>query len=91
VTQVAALDDIPDAEVREHVRIKFNGQSGSDAGGLTDDWISLFMQEALDPYAPLPLKHAPPIRFDLILSTGTAARRFFCCLGSVRAKRLVSG
>ena len=49
--QAAALDAIPDDEVTNSFRISFKGQSGTDAGGLTDDWLSLFMQEALDPYA----------------------------------------
>lgn len=36
-------------------RISFKGQTGTDAGGLTDDWLSMFMQEALDPYREQPL------------------------------------
>jgi hypothetical protein len=47
--QVAALTAIPDDKVSDNISIRFNGQSGTDAGGLTDDWLSLFMQEALDP------------------------------------------
>jgi hypothetical protein len=47
--QVAALAAIPDDKVSESISIRFKGHSGTDAGGLTDDWLSLFMQEALDP------------------------------------------
>ncbi len=36
-----ADDDLPAAE---NVKVKFKNQSGYDAGGLTDDWLSMFMQ-----------------------------------------------
>jgi hypothetical protein len=44
--------DLPDAG---SVRVKFLDQRGIDAGGLTDDWLSSFMQEALDPFRQPPL------------------------------------
>ena len=50
-----ALKSIPDDQISSNFRICFSGQSGTDAGGLTDDWLSLFMQEALDPYRDPPL------------------------------------
>jgi hypothetical protein len=54
ITQVQQLQSLSDDEVSDF-RISFTGQSGADAGGLTDDWLSLFMQEALDPYRDPPL------------------------------------
>jgi hypothetical protein len=54
VPQAAALDAIPDEKITGRFTIKFQGQSGTDAGGLTEDWLSLFMIEALDPYNPIP-------------------------------------
>jgi hypothetical protein len=45
-------DDMPDAG---NVKVKFQDHSGYDAGGLTDDWLSLFMHEAMDPYRQPPL------------------------------------
>ena len=38
-----------------HISIRFQGQGGIDAGGLTDDWLSMFMLEAMDPYRQPPL------------------------------------
>ena len=54
VLQAAALDAIPDDKITGRFTIKFQGQSGTDAGGLTVDWLSHFMIEALDPYNPIP-------------------------------------
>ena len=48
------LQSLSDDEASDF-RISFTGHSGTDAGGLTDDWLSLFMQEALDPYRDPPL------------------------------------
>ena len=50
-----ALKSIPDEDMSDSFSISFKGQSGTDAGGLTDDWLSMFMQEALDPYREQPL------------------------------------
>ncbi len=47
--QAAALESVADDDITGSFRIKFNGEGGVDAGGLTDDWLSLFMEEALDP------------------------------------------
>ena len=44
--------DMPDAE---HMMVTFKGDEGVDAGGLTDDWLSLFMQEAMSPFRNPPL------------------------------------
>jgi hypothetical protein len=38
-----------------NISIRFQGQGGIDAGGLTDDWLSMFMLEAMDPYRQPPL------------------------------------
>jgi hypothetical protein len=47
--QAAALESVADDDITGRFNIKFNGEGGTDAGGLTQDWLSLFMQEALDP------------------------------------------
>jgi hypothetical protein len=47
--QAAALESVADDDITGRFNIKFNGEGGLDAGGLTQDWLSLFMQEALDP------------------------------------------
>ena len=47
-----ADDDMPDAG---QVKVKFQDECGYDAGGLTDDWLSLFMLEAMDPFRQPPL------------------------------------
>jgi hypothetical protein len=38
-----------------NISVRFRGQGGIDAGGLTDDWLSMFMLEAMDPYRQPPL------------------------------------
>jgi len=45
-------DDMPQAG---DLRVKFQDQDGYDAGGLTDDWLSMFMLEAMDPFRQPPL------------------------------------
>jgi hypothetical protein len=54
VDQIGSLadDEMPDAT---QIKVRFEGQDGYDAGGLTDDWLSMFMLEAMDPYRQPPL------------------------------------
>jgi hypothetical protein len=40
---------------RSNLKIVFSGQSGCDAGGLTADWLSLFMLDVMDPFRQPPL------------------------------------
>ena len=47
-----ADDDMPAAQ---QLKVKFAGQEGYDAGGLTDDWLSMFMLEAMSPFRRPPL------------------------------------
>ncbi len=52
--QIGSLadDEMPDPD---QIRIRFQGQDGYDAGGLTDDWLSMFMLEAMNPFRRPPL------------------------------------
>ena len=54
VEQISCVadEDMPDAT---NIKVQFNDQEGYDAGGLTDDWLSMFMLEAMDPYRQPPL------------------------------------
>ena len=45
------------------IKIRFTGQQGYDAGGLTDDWLSLYMTEAMDMYRRPPL-FLPPLQME---------------------------
>lgn len=45
------------------IKIRFTGQQGYDAGGLTDDWLSLYMAEAMDMYRRPPL-FLPPLQME---------------------------
>ena len=47
-----ADDDMPDAN---DIKVEFEDQEGYDAGGLTDDWLSMFMLEAMNPFREPPL------------------------------------
>ena len=51
--------DIVDAMIgcddRSNLKIVFSGQRGCDAGGLTADWLSLFMLDVMDPFRQPPL------------------------------------
>lgn len=47
--QAAAFEAVADDDIAGSFNIKFKGEGGTDAGGLTQDWLSLFMEEALDP------------------------------------------
>ena len=54
-TQVEAFKSVADDDLSGSFKVSFKGQEGVDAGGLLDDWLSMFMQEALDPYREPPL------------------------------------
>jgi hypothetical protein len=54
---VDQLGSLPDNEMPHpgEVTVQFIGQSGYDAGGLTDDWLSSFMLDAMNPFREPPL------------------------------------
>jgi hypothetical protein len=54
VDEIGSLadDEMPDPDA---LKIRFRGQEGYDAGGLTDDWLSMFMLEAMSPFRQPPL------------------------------------
>ena len=54
VDQIGSAPDEGSLDTR-NISVRFRGQGGIDAGGLTDDWLSMFMLEAMDPYRQPPL------------------------------------
>jgi len=54
VDQIARAPDEGPVDAAR-ISIRFQGQGGIDAGCLTDDWLSMFMLEAMDPYRQPPL------------------------------------